>query len=87
MIRSIRPTDLASLLAFLRKGHSNDAKTGRNLGRRERRLFSLGRFLQEWLSLDEDRYTWIDISRSESLKSPTVLASLKSSLCSRCCIH
>lgn len=63
MIRSVRPTDLASLLAFLRKGHSNDAKTGRNLGRRERRLFSLGRFLQEWLSLDEDRYTWIDVSR------------------------
>ena len=63
MIRSIRPTDLASLLAFLRKGHSNDAKTGRNLGRKERRLFSLGRFFQEWLSLDEDRYTWIDISR------------------------
>ncbi|HLB12018.1 MAG TPA: hypothetical protein VJO15_03580 [Dehalococcoidia bacterium] len=63
MIRSIRPTDLASLLAFQRKGHSNDAKTGKNLGRRERRLFSIGRFLQEWLSLEEDRYTWIDISR------------------------
>lgn len=62
MIRSIRPTDLASLLAFLRRGLSNHAKTGRNLGQKER-LFSLGRFLQEWLSLDEDRYTWIDVSR------------------------
>lgn len=62
MIRSIRPTDLASLLAFLRRGLHNHAKTGRNLGQKER-LFSLGRFLQEWLSLDEDRYTWIDISR------------------------
>ncbi len=62
MIRSIRPTDLASFLAFLRKGNSNDAKTGRNLGRTERDLFSVGRFFNEWLSLDEDRYTWIDIS-------------------------
>ncbi|MDP2728004.1 MAG: hypothetical protein Q8P59_10745, partial [Dehalococcoidia bacterium] len=61
MIRSIRPTDLASLLAFLRRGYSNDAKTGSNLGRRERRLFSLSRFIEEWLSLDENRYTWIDI--------------------------
>lgn len=63
MIRSIRPTDLASLLAFLQKGRSNDAKTGRNLGRKERRLFSIGRFFEEWLSLDENRYTWINISR------------------------
>lgn len=61
MIRSIRPTDLASLLAFLRRGLCNHAKTGRNLGQREH-LFSLRRFLQEWLSLDENRYTWIDIS-------------------------
>lgn len=63
MIRSIRPTDFASFLAFVRKGHSNDAKTGRNLGLRERRLYSVGQFFQEWLSLDEDRYTWVDIVR------------------------
>lgn len=62
MIRSIRPTDFASFVAFLRRGNSNDAKTGRNLGRTERGLFSIGRFFNEWLSLDENRYTWIDIS-------------------------
>lgn len=63
MIRSIRPTDFASFLAFLRKGNVNDAKTGRNLGRNDRALFSIGRFFNEWLSLDENRYTWIDTSR------------------------
>lgn len=63
MIRSIRPTDFASFLAFLRKGNVNDAKTGRNLGRNDRGLFSVGRFFKEWLSLDENRYTWIETSR------------------------
>lgn len=63
MIRSVRPTDFASFLAFLRRGNDNSAKTGRNLGHQERGLYSVGRFFNEWLSLDENRYTWIDISR------------------------
>jgi hypothetical protein len=64
MIRSIRPTDLAALLTFARKGFPNLAKTGRDLGQRDKH-FSLGNFLEQWLSLGENRHTWVDISRGQ----------------------
>ncbi|MBI3978382.1 MAG: GNAT family N-acetyltransferase [Chloroflexi bacterium] len=59
MIRPIRPTDLLALTSFYRVGFRNEACTAGNPNHRRQRDASLSVFLEQWLSLEENRHTWI----------------------------
>ncbi|MBI2864210.1 MAG: hypothetical protein HYX94_06565 [Chloroflexi bacterium] len=63
MIRSVRPTDLAALAVFNRAAFPNEAKTRSSIARQQEGALPLGKFLELWLSLEENRYTWIDVER------------------------
>ncbi len=63
MIRSIRPTDLAVLTAFNRRAFPNEAKTRSGIAEQQEGALPLGKFLEQWLSLEENRHTWIDIEK------------------------
>lgn len=59
MIRAPRPTDLLPLLAFSRRALANEARPGERLSNGANIPLPLGTFFQEWLSLDENRYSWL----------------------------
>lgn len=60
MIRSIRPTDLRLLARFNQRATVNAACSRKELSRPGRGI-SLGLLLQHWLSLDENRQTWVSV--------------------------
>ena len=65
MIRAPRPTDLLPLLAFSRRAVANEARPGERLSNGANIPLPLGTFFQEWLSLDENRYSWLALQGRE----------------------
>lgn len=63
MIRSVRPTDLAALAVFNRRAFPNEAKTKSGIANQQVGVLAIGKFLEQWLSLEENRHTWIDVER------------------------
>ena len=61
MIRSVRLIDFMALVSFSRKTFLNQAKSRYDFGRRGGRASSIAAFVDQWLSLDERRQTWICI--------------------------
>ncbi len=59
MIRSVRLIDFMALVSFSRKALLNQAKSRYDFGRRGGRASSVAAFVDQWLSLDERRQTWI----------------------------
>ncbi len=59
MIRSIRPTDLLDLAYFNRRARTNVVKTRDSLGREESSSLAVIAFVKHWLSLEENRHTWV----------------------------
>lgn len=64
MIRSIRPTDFVALAGFNRRAFPNEAKTRGNLGRGNSHP-SVTAFLEQWLSLEDNRYSWVCVESRE----------------------
>jgi hypothetical protein len=63
MIRSIRPPDLMRLLGFTRRAVPNEALAWHNLQREPDSALPARAFLQQWLSLEENRHTWVSVRR------------------------
>lgn len=61
MIRSIRLIDFMALVSFSRKAFLNQAKSRDGFGTKKGKTSSLASFLDQWLSLDENRQTWISV--------------------------
>jgi hypothetical protein len=59
VIRSIRLTDFTALVSFSSKAFLNQARSHDGFGVRKGKASSLAAFLDQWLSLDENRQTWI----------------------------
>ena len=59
MIRSIRPTDLLTLAYFNGRSRGNEVRTVSTLGRKENGSLPATAFVKHWLSLEENRHTWI----------------------------
>lgn len=65
MIRSVRLTDLVALISFNNRAFLNEAKAIPALGQGVGRPLPLGAFLKEWLSLEENRHTWISTQQQQ----------------------
>src|SRR3990170_8984380 len=65
MIRSIRPTDLPALIRFYRASTSSGVRHGGESAQPGRPHLPITAFLDEWLSLDENRHTWMDVHQRQ----------------------
>jgi len=65
MIRSIRLIDFTALVSFSRKAFLNQAKSRAGFGGKGGKASSLTAFFDQWLSLDENRQTWICIQEGQ----------------------
>ncbi len=61
MIRPVRPTDLVALVELYRRGFVNEAQAACDLVGRCGGRTRPGTFLEHWLSLEENRHTWISV--------------------------
>ena len=61
MIRSIRPVELFALASFNALAGPNEAQSRNSLGRKEARPLTIPDLLKKWLSLEENRHTWVSV--------------------------
>jgi len=61
MIRSVRPTDLVALIELYRRGFVDEAQPACEMIAQDRKRARAGKLIEHWLSLEENRHTWISV--------------------------